>query len=343
MGQAISRTNTWDNDLRTTVLAWYSANAREFLWRERQDISRKGNSPPEPYLVLVSETMLQQTQTSRVQEKLPAFLRQFPTLSVLAAASNAEIITAWEGMGYNSRALRLRDCAKAIIERYSGKIPPTIEELRSLPGIGPYTASAIAAFAFHSDVAVVDVNIRRVYSRLLRAMPTTADVLPEAELTAFAERTFPRGQSSAWHQAIMDIGAMFCTARAPKCALCPVRKLCASANNMAEAVRTKKAEPSFDGIPNRIWRGRVVQLLRKVPMNTWSDSTTLYNQLFSASLFTTTEREQWFSRLLQGLERDAIVEITHGRQRASSSDNEPHTSTEEISTEQYSVFVRLAS
>lgn len=337
------RKHKWETALQTRILAWYSKSARTFYWREN------ANKAPDPYVVLVSETMLQQTQTGRVQEKLPLFLQRFPTLQVLSKASNAEIITAWEGMGYNSRALRLRDCAKAIVELHSGKIPKTREELLALPGIGPYTASAIAAFAYHSDVAILDVNIRRVYSRLLQPMTTTADTLSDDVLEPFANAIFPIGKSSAWHQSVMDIGALFCTARRPKCDVCPLNELCASSGKMTETVLKKKIEPSFDGVPNRIWRGRVVQLLRKVPPSEYVTFQDISNQLFSASLFTTTEQEQWFITLMQGLERDTIVEIQHTAQRSSQSKakkvaTENRNENTNTSTSLFSdFFVRLAS
>jgi A/G-specific adenine glycosylase len=337
----------WSSTLQTTILAWYVLHARTFIWRE-QDAQI-----PSPYLVLVSETMLQQTQTSRVQEKLPHFLKQFTGIEILAAAANADVIKAWEGMGYNSRALRLRDCAKAVMERHSGIIPSNLQDLLALPGIGPYTASAIAAFAFHSDIAVVDVNIRRVYSRLLQAMPTTTDSLPEAAITTFAREIFPHGKSSVWHQAVMDIGATYCTARAPKCDSCPIQHLCASAGKMSEGVRTKKSEPSHEGIPNRIWRGRVVQILRGIQDEEWLENSHLHNHLFSASLFTTQERELWLYELLRGLERDKIIEIQHTSQRLSTVQSEHQkqsntlriepTNTHSSHTHSSDVRIRLAS
>ncbi|HZL83307.1 MAG TPA: hypothetical protein VFB98_07500, partial [Candidatus Deferrimicrobium sp.] len=120
--------------VQAMVLGWYAVHARRFVWRVPN---------PDPYVVLVSETMLQQTQTARIQEKLPLFLRQFPDFSSLAATDNATIIRAWQGMGYNNRALRLRDCARAVVERFGGLLPDTADDLRSLPGLGPYTVSAV--------------------------------------------------------------------------------------------------------------------------------------------------------------------------------------------------------
>lgn len=274
--------------------------------------------PPDAYIVMVSEIMLQQTQTSRVQEKLPSFLATFPTVEVLANADNATIIKAWEGMGYNSRALRLRDCAKVIVEKHSSVIPSSVEDLLALPGIGRYTASAIAAFAYHQDVAVLDVNIRRVYSRLLHPMPTTASVAAEEEIQQLSERIYPRGNSSRWHQAVMDIGALFCTARAPKCSGCPLAVLCPSAGMMEEVKKTKRPEPSWKGVPNRIWRGRVVQILRELENDAKISLAEIYERLFQQQnntepLFINTDKHNseiaWLLALVQGLERDEIVEI----------------------------------
>jgi A/G-specific adenine glycosylase len=294
--------------LREALLAWYDRHARQFFWREHHN---KKAHPPDPYVVLVSEVMLQQTQTSRVQEKLPIFLQQFPTLQALADADNATIIKAWEGMGYNSRALRLRDCAKALLEGHHGMIPSTKHDLLALPGIGSYTASAIMAFAYHEDVAVLDVNIRRVYSRLLARMATTADVLEESVVEEFAESIYPHGQSSRWHQAVMDVGALFCTARAPKCSVCPLQALCASAEGMSEVRKEKRPEPSWNGTPNRIWRGRIVQILRGVEAEQTITVDEITTQLFPTMLFHNEEEQQtrWLRSVLAGLERDGIVEI----------------------------------
>jgi A/G-specific adenine glycosylase len=302
------------SELQERVLDWYAAHGRDFFWRT------KGLERPEAYITLISEVMLQQTQTSRVQEKLPRFLEQFPAIGALANADNATVIKAWQGMGYNSRALRLRDCARAVVEHHGGIIPSTIETLLLLPGIGPYTASAVAAFAYHHDVPVVDVNIRRVYSRLLQPMPTTIDTLPLADITPFAASIIPRGRSSDWHQALMDIGATYCTARTPKCWECPLADLCASAGRMKENTPTKRPEPSFRGQPNRIWRGRIVEMLRHLPESDAISTDEILSGLFSTTLFSTTpesreEEQMWLMRILEGLEKDRIVQLARNTRR----------------------------
>ena len=242
-------------ELTQTLIDWYKHHARLFPWRMKN---------VHPYVVLVSETMLQQTQTSRVAEKLPLFLEVFPTIHDLANASNGTMLRQWQGMGYNSRALRLRDAAKAIVNVYKGLIPSDPELLRRLPGIGPYTSAAIACFAFNKRVVVLDVNIRRVYSRLVARQTTTADVVNDDALGAFAESIIPLRRSSLWHHAVMDLGATICTARNPKCDACPLSSMCPSSFVMQNITRTKPQEPMFRGQPQRIWRGRIVEALRGV-------------------------------------------------------------------------------
>ena len=282
--------------VQAMVLGWYAAHARRFVWRVPN---------PDPYVILVSETMLQQTQTARIQEKLPLFLRQYPDFSALAATDNATIIRAWQGMGYNNRALRLRDCARAVIERFGGLLPDTADDLRSLPGIGPYTVSAILSFAFHRDVVVLDVNIRRLYSRLFLQLTTTLEVMPEPILLQVAGEVYPRGRSSEWHQACMDIAAQYCTARAPRCLFCPITKACRSAFRLAEAVPPRVSEPSHRGKPNRIWRGRIVELLRGLP----ADQTMALTELRTL-LFPTEEETDgpWLERIVAALERDGLID-----------------------------------
>jgi A/G-specific adenine glycosylase len=293
---ALSADLTTMERVQAMVLGWYAAHARRFVWRVPN---------PDPYVVLVSETMLQQTQTARIQEKLPLFLRQYPDFSALAATDNATIIRAWQGMGYNNRALRLRDCARAVIERFGGLLPDTADDLRSLPGLGPYTASAILSFAFHRDVVVLDVNVRRLYSRLFLQLTTTREVMPEPVLTHVASEVYPRGRSSEWHQACMDIAAQYCTARAPRCLFCPITKACRSAFRMAEAAPLPVSEPSHRGKPNRIWRGRIVELLRGLASDQTIGLAELKSLLFPA------EDEAdgpWLERIVAALERDGLVD-----------------------------------
>lgn len=288
--------------IRSTLLSWYRDNARQFLWRA---------SDVDPYMTLISEVMLQQTQTARVTEKLPTFLTQFPTIQHLAQAGNADIIRAWQGMGYNNRALRLRDCARAVVERHGGRLPRDKSTLLELPGIGPYTASAIAAFAFGADLPVIDINVRRVYTRLFWNVETTAMIYGESRISAIAEQIYPTGKAPDWHQAIMDIGALYCTARSPRCAVCPLAKICASANNMRAETPPKRTEPSYMGQPNRIWRGRIVELLRAIPPDKYLSMQEILDALFPPALFEPESRERcdWLHMILTGLEKDRIIAI----------------------------------
>jgi A/G-specific adenine glycosylase len=214
--------------------------------------------------VLVAEVMLQQTQVWRIERALPQFLERFPTVAALAAAVPAEVITAWHGLGYNRRAAHLHACAQAIVDRHGGTIPKDYHALRQLPGIGDYTARAVLAFAFNMDVAVVDVNVRRVLSRLCYRQPTTADVLPMSEVSQIADALLPRGGGRWWNEALMDLGSGVCLRRVPRCSQCPWHKRCASAATMRPAAaERRRTEPLHRGIPRRLWRGRLVELLRQ--------------------------------------------------------------------------------
>ena len=239
--------------LRRQLLAWYASNGRAFPWRTQ---------PPDPYVVLCSEVMLQQTQAARIAERLPLFLAEFPTIRHLARATNGTMIRAWKGLGYNSRALRLRDAACIIVDKHDGTVPPTIEQLRALPGIGAYASAAIACFAYGVRSVVLDVNIRRVYSRWMQRQSLTTDVADDATIGAFAQQVIPKRSADTWHHAVMDLGATICTARKPLCEVCPLSSVCPSAHALTPGVRPPKREPLFRGEPVRLWRGRIVAFLQ---------------------------------------------------------------------------------
>jgi A/G-specific adenine glycosylase len=189
--------------LRSRILAWYAANARDLPWRHTTD----------PYAVLVSEVMLQQTQVARVLQKYEPFLARFPTLEALAEASVAEVLAEWQGLGHNTRAVRLRDCARAattaLASRQPARLPTTLDDLRRLPGVGPYTARAILIFAHNADLAAVDANVRRVLTHEL-GLPQN---LPPPALQAIADAALPRGRARDWHNALMDYGSLVLTTR----------------------------------------------------------------------------------------------------------------------------------
>jgi A/G-specific adenine glycosylase len=171
--------------------------------------------------VLVCEVMAQQTQVARVAERWGPFLARFPTPAACADAPLAEVLTLWQGLGYPRRALALHRCAQAVVERHGGGLPSGLDELLALPGIGPYTARAVSAFAFELDHGVVDTNTARVLARWAGRSFT-----PKAAQAA-ADDAVPIGQGWAWNQAMLDLGAMVCTKRAPRCERCPVTDVCA--------------------------------------------------------------------------------------------------------------------
>jgi len=204
--------------MQELLLAWYSQNGRDLPWRHTHD----------PYAILVSEVMLQQTQVSRVVPRYLAWLERWPNAAALASATPAEVIEAWSGLGYNRRAVNLHRCAQAVSER--GGFPRDQAGLRALPGIGPYTAAAIACFAFGDQVAAPDVNARRVLGRAFG----DPDLPP------------PPGRAYEWNQALFDLGSGICIARRPRCELCPLAAGCPSAGmTFAPLRKQSRFEGSF--------------------------------------------------------------------------------------------------
>src|SRR6266496_3306447 len=203
--------------VRGALLEWFAEHGRDLPWRHTRD----------PYKIMVSEIMLQQTQVDRVIPKYQAFLELFPSLAALAAAPTAEVIRAWTGLGYNRRAVNMQRTARAVLDAHNGQFPSDMAELLKLPGVGPYTAGAIACFAFEQDVAFMDTNIRRVVQRLFVG-PEESAPAGEMRLLAIARAAVPSGQGWAWNQAIMELGALLCTAAAPACWRCPVHSFCRS-------------------------------------------------------------------------------------------------------------------
>lgn len=244
------------------LLAWYRRHGRRHLpWR----------STREPYRIVVSEFMLQQTQVERVLPLYEAFVAAWPTFEALAAAAAGEVVRRWRGLGYNARALRLHALARVVVERYDGKLPREREALLALPGIGAYTAGAIRAFAFEEDDVALDTNVRRIVHRTRYGLehPPQAS---EAELDALARTALPAGASHDWNSALMDVGATICTARAPKCLLCPLRRECTAApvdaTQLAALARRYARRTPQEAIPfertTRFLRGRIVDALRDV-------------------------------------------------------------------------------
>ncbi|MDP9393266.1 MAG: A/G-specific adenine glycosylase [Actinomycetota bacterium] len=204
--------------LHRPVLEWYDACARDLPWRA------PGTSP---WAVLVSEVMLQQTPVARVQPVYGAWLARWPGPVELAAAAPGEAIRQWGRLGYPRRALRLHECARVLVERHGGQVPRELEALRALPGVGDYTACAVAAFAFGQPVAVVDTNVRRVLARAMSGAAHAAPSLTRAEHDLAAAAVPSDGTAPRWAVAVMELGALVCQARAPRCDACPIAASCA--------------------------------------------------------------------------------------------------------------------
>jgi A/G-specific adenine glycosylase len=207
--------------------------------------------------------MLQQTQTFRVEEYLPRFLKQFPTVKHLAKAPRGEVIRLWQGLGYNRRAVNLHRTAEAVVKDHKGIFPKDDESLLKLPGIGEYTMRALQVFAFGKRVSVVDVNVVRVLSRLTKKMPVTTSKLSVADIHKINTALLPPA-ADKWHEALMDLGATICRSK-PQCEQCPITKQCASYPTLSTAKHSpEKKNPNeriYFGKPKRIWRGRILKIV----------------------------------------------------------------------------------
>jgi len=247
----------WTAGADQPLLRWFADSGRTDLpWRATRD----------PWAVLVAEVMLQQTQVSRVVPKYQAFLDRFPSAPACAAAPVADVISCWDGLGYNRRAIGLWRAATAVVDRHGGVVPDGLEALLALPGVGAYTARAVLAFAFEADVAVVDTNVARVLAR------RTGRGLGRAEVQRLADVAVPPGAGWAWNQAMLDLGATVCTARSPGCDRCPVREGCtwaaagcAGPDPAVGSAGVSGRQSAFAG-SDRQGRGRLVRALRSGPV-----------------------------------------------------------------------------
>jgi len=230
------------------VLGWGVPRLRDLPWRRTRD----------PWAVLVSEVMLQQTQVARVIPKWHTFMDAFPTPAACAAVPLGDVLRLWQGLGYPRRARNLQVTAAVVVAEYGGAMPRTLAQLLALPGIGPYTARAVLAFADEADVAVVDTNIARVFAR------HSGRRLTAREVQAAADASLVAGESWGWNQALMDLGATVCTARAPRCAECPLRPGCAwrgeGPDPATGSAGVSGRQSRFDG-SDRQARGRLLAAL----------------------------------------------------------------------------------
>ena len=240
------------SSLHQPVLAWYKKNKRDLPWRNT-----------DAWGVLVSEIMLQQTPVARVLPIYIEWMKRWPTPAALAAATPAQIITAWGRLGYPRRALRLHECAKVISTQHKGRIPDTHSELRELPGIGDYTSAAIIAFAFEGRSLVLDINIRRVFARVIDGVevPTAAPTKSERQER---EELIPSKNPHVWAAATMELGALICTAKNPKCGQCPLADQCIWRSLDYPLSDQLKRTQSWHGT-DRQCRGVIVQALRENP------------------------------------------------------------------------------
>ncbi|MBA3917872.1 MAG: hypothetical protein C0516_04705 [Gemmatimonas sp.] len=220
------------SSFRRRLHRWYRANARDLPWRRTRD----------PYRILISELMLQQTQVSRVLDFYARFLDRFPTLDALAAARPQRVLDAWSGLGYYARARNLHALAREVHGNRDGVIPSEPEALRALPGIGAYTAGAVASFAYEKRAALVDTNVARVLQRYFAPELPLKSGAGLRRLWSIAQQLLPRTGALTWthNQALMELGALVCSARAPQCPVCPVRRGCASSELLQKAKRPTK-------------------------------------------------------------------------------------------------------
>jgi A/G-specific adenine glycosylase len=235
--------------LRDALLAWYRVEARDLPWRRTDD----------PYAVWVSEIMLQQTRVETVLAYYERFLQRFPDIRALAAASMDDVLKAWEGLGYYRRAHNLHRAAGILVESHGGRLPDRVDALRRLPGIGPYTAGAIASIAFRKQTPALDGNIIRVVSRLFRIPGDPQRAATRDALLERAAMLVLPGDAGAMNQALMDLGARVCRPRSPRCAACPVRSSCDAHAHGEEALYPQRARrravPHVDVVAGIVWDG----------------------------------------------------------------------------------------
>jgi A/G-specific adenine glycosylase len=289
------------------LLGWYGRVGRDLPWRRTRD----------PYRILVSEIMLQQTQVDRVIPKFHQFLEAFPTLASLAAAPLADVIRVWAGLGYNRRAVRLHAIARQAVEQFGGELPTDPEALQALDGLGAYTSNAVACFSAEAHVGVVDTNVRRVLGRVF-ADEIGLEPTAGPPLQRFAESVLPPGNAYAWNQALMDLGATVCTARNPNHAICPLALQCTGRAELAAVAespcRTAERGPEYKtALPfeqtTRYFRGRIVDRCRELPVGETvglDDLGRLLRADFDPAI---PEHSVWVSELAFGLARDGLLAV----------------------------------
>ncbi|MFC6835275.1 A/G-specific adenine glycosylase [Halomarina ordinaria] len=278
--------------VRAALVEWYEADHRSFPWRETTD----------PYRILVSEVMSQQTQLGRVEAAYREFLDEWPTVEDLAAADRSEVVGFWTDhrLGYNNRATYLHTAAGQVVEDHDGEFPTTPDGLQDLHGVGPYTANAVASFAFDNGNAVVDTNVKRV---LYRAFDVPDD---DAAFEAAANELLPAGESRVWNNAVMELGGVAC-GKTPRCdeAGCPWRAWCRAYETGDFTAPDVPTQPSFDG-SRRQMRGRVVRALRQ---HGALELDALGHRVRVDYTPEGTHGREWLTDLLSDLESDGLVSV----------------------------------
>ena len=277
------------------LVSWYQADHRDFPWRETDD----------PYAILVSEVMSQQTQLSRVEPAWEAFLDRWPTVEALAAAALSDVVGFWSthSLGYNNRARYLHESAQQIVTEHDGAVPETVSELQTLPGVGPYTASAVASFAFGAETAVVDTNVKRVLYRVFADIRDADD--PDYE--AVANAIMPPEKSGLWNNAIMELGGVACR-KQPQCdeAGCPWREWCHAYRTGDFTAPDVPEQPSFEG-SRRQFRGRIIEALSADgPLDV--DDLGVRVRVDYTPTGTGDGSRGWLEELLEDLAADGLVE-----------------------------------
>lgn len=301
-------------DIVGSLLAWYARHKRTLPWRDLPD----NDLDHKAYLVLVSEVMLQQTQVSRVIVLYKNFIQKFPTVAALADATNAEILLAWRGLGYNSRALRLRDAARTVMHDCGGHFPRTLEGLTAIKGIGHYTASAVMNFAFGEAVPCIDTNIRRIVHRVFEGPETPEGEWPVSDKALLRKdvvllAAMPPARAAELPAILMDFGSAVCTKRSPACQACPLKEMCLSAfrvPTLIKGVRQAKIlkEPgrviSGKFTPNRLVRGRIVEALRDHPAGL---SPAALGPYTASDWDASPEQAAWLQAILEKLVKDGVI------------------------------------
>ena len=229
-----------------SLLDWYRPRARAYPWRGTGD----------PYRVLVSEVMLQQTQASRVVPAYRSFVRRFPTIRALAAAPRSDVLVAWGALGYPRRAIALAESGRAIVRDHDGKVPRDVDVLQQLPGIGPYTAAAVASLGHGAPLLALDTNVRRVVGRVILGR----DDAPPTEVRDAAERWLDRRDPGIWNQALMDVGRLHCRTK-PRCDGCPLSRVCSFRRAEAVPAPPRRRQPRYEGSMRQL-RGAILSNLR---------------------------------------------------------------------------------